>query len=277
MLKGVSGRRTLAMRAVKTAATAADKVRAPARGVVVLIYHTVGAGTGAAVDVPTALFDEQMAALGESGRAMTLGDALDRLRQPEPPAVDPVVVTFDDGTADFADNAIAVLTRHGIPATLYLATDFVDTGRPFPGDVPALSWAAVRDCVATGLVDLGSHTDTHALLDRCPPEQVGRELDQSIELLREHAGVEARDFAYPKAVLGSPDAQDAVRSRFRSAALGGTRPNRYGHTDPYRLARSPIQVTDGMTWFLRKLEGGMGFEDTLRRGLNRIRYRNRVT
>ena len=37
----------------------------------------------------------------------------------------------------------------------------------------------------------------------------------------------ARHFAYPKAVAGSIAADQAVRSRFASAALAGTRANPY--------------------------------------------------
>ena len=67
-------------------------------------------------------------------------------------------------------------------------------------------------------------------------------------------------------------AQHAVRSRFRSAALAGTRANVAGHTDRYRLARSPIQISDGRVWFERKVAGGMSFENTMREALNRLRY-----
>ena len=63
-----------------------------------------------------------------------------------------------------------------------------------------------------------------------------------------------------------------MRARFRSAALAGTRPNRYGSTDPHRLARSPIQAGDEMRWFRAKAAGGMGFEDDVRRTVNRWRY-----
>jgi len=41
---------------------------------------------------------------------------------------------------------------------------------------------------------------------------------------------------------------------------------------PYRLARSPVQLSDGMRWFRHKVAGGMAFEDTLRRAVNRTRY-----
>jgi hypothetical protein len=77
--------------------------------------------------------------------------------------------------------------------------------------------------------------------------------------------------------MGSPAADAAVRARFDSAAVAGTQVNAYGNTDPYRLARSPIQVSDGMRWFRRKATGGMRFEDDVRRLVNRKRYAGATT
>jgi peptidoglycan/xylan/chitin deacetylase (PgdA/CDA1 family) len=264
-----------ARRAVKTAAELYDRVRHPAPGVVILIYHRVGRRSSIEVDLPTDLFDEQMAYLAACGRACTLDAALDRLRDgrsPDQAGADPVVVTFDDGTADLAEIATPILERHGVPALLYLATDFLDHGRSFPDDGAPLSWNAARELVASGQWQLGSHTHTHALLDRLPPGEVDAELDRSIERIADEVGVEACHFAYPKALAPSLTAERAVRRRFRSAALAGTRPNVYGQADPWRLARSPVQVSDGMRWFERKLDGGMATEDTLRRVVNRRRY-----
>jgi hypothetical protein len=78
-------------------------------------------------------------------------------------------------------------------------------------------------------------------------------------------------------VAGSPAADQAVRARFRSAAVAGTRPNPFGATDPYALARSPVQRSDGLRWFERKVAGGMALEDALRRLLNRRRYASATT
>jgi peptidoglycan/xylan/chitin deacetylase (PgdA/CDA1 family) len=264
-------------RGFKSVAAAVDRVRPARRGVVVLLYHRVGAGSGLAVDLPLHLFDAQMAALAASGRVATLDDALATLTGPAPASGDPIVVTFDDGTADFADHALPILQRHAIPACCYVATDFVERGRAFPNDGTPMSWAALADACATGLVTVGSHTHTHALLDRLDARAVDDELDRSIALLGARLGVEARHFAYPKALPGSPHAQRAVRLRFASAALAGTRPNPYRATDPYRLARSPIQVSDGMHWFAQKAAGGMAFEDTVRRVANRARYAGATT
>ena len=264
---------TTAARLVKLAAAAADPVRGAGSGLVVLLYHRVGGRSTSAVDLPLGLFTEQMEELAASGGVVSLDEALPLLASPEPPAGPPrVAITFDDGTGDFAELAVPVLDRLRLPATLYLATAPVEDGRPFSPDADPLSWSALADAVATGVVDVGSHTHSHVLLDRLDPAQVGEELDRSIGLIEERLGRRPRHFAYPKALPGSPAADAAVRSRFASAAIAGTRPNRYGRTDAHRLHRSPIQTGDGMTWFRRKRAGGMALEDDLRRLVNRRRY-----
>ena len=283
--------RTLGLRTVKKLAAAGDRLRPPASGVVVLIYHRVGGGSGTEVDLSPQVFDEQMAWLAASGRVVSLDDAVDLLdpagvradARDEPGGVgsgdvvdDPVVVTFDDGTADLADNATPILERHGVTATVYLATEFVDRGMAFPDDGRPLSWSAVRDMAASGLVTFGSHTHRHRLLDRLPPAEATDELDRSRQLIEDHVGAPARHFAYPKAVAGSAAVEPLVRQRYRSAALGGNRPNPVGRTDVYRLARTAVQVSDGRGYFVRKARGGMALEDSIRRAVNRVRYRTVV-
>jgi peptidoglycan/xylan/chitin deacetylase (PgdA/CDA1 family) len=261
--------------AVKLAAAGADLLRPDAPGLVVLIYHRVGGRTASAVDLGTARFDAQVAELAGAGRVVTLDEGLRRLEAGDV-ADGPVVLTFDDGTADWVDDALPVLVRHGAPATFYVATDFVDRGIPFPGEARPVSWAGLAELVASGLATIGSHTHTHALLDRATGPATAEELDRSVELIGTHLGVACEHFAYPKALLGSPAAEGEVRRRFRSAALAGSRANAPG-ADRHRLARTPIQVADGMRWFRRKAAGGMRLEDTARSLLNRGRYAGAAT
>jgi peptidoglycan/xylan/chitin deacetylase (PgdA/CDA1 family) len=276
--------RSMALRTLKALAAAGDRVRPPTPGIVVLIYHRVGGGSGTEVDLGPEAFDEQMAWLAATERLMSLDDAVAQLAARDDGAVDdgaapddgPIVVTFDDGTADLAEVATPILVRHGVPATVYLATRFVDEGVDFPDDGTPLSWAAVRDMAATGLVTFGSHTHSHLLLDRLPPAEAVDELDRSKHLIEHHVGAPAHHFAYPKAVAASAEVEPLVRARYRSAALGGNRPNPYRGTDVHRLSRSAVQVSDGATFFVRKARGGMALEDSLRRGINRVRYRTSV-
>ena len=267
----------LARLGLRTTAHVVDRCSPKRRGIVVLAYHRVGALTPMAVDLPDPLFADQMALLVESRRVVGLGEALELLATPEPPDTDPVVVTFDDGTADFIDHALPVLVDLAIPATLYVATAFVDEGRPFPHEGRPLSWAGLREAVATGLVDIGTHTHTHLLLDRVDADTARGEFDRSVGLVHDRLGVDPVDFAYPKAVAPRPEVDRVVRSTFRSAALAGTRANGYGATDPHALARSPIQTSDGTRWFRRKLDGGLALEDRVRTLANRRRYAGAAT
>ncbi len=265
----------LAKQALKWSAAAADRVHRPPSGVVVLIYHRVGRASTLDVDLAVSEFADQMAYLAASNRVVTLDTALDRLGEASDEAgPNPVVITFDDGTADFAELAYPVLAGHGLPATLYIATDFVDSGRAFPNDGTPISWTALADIHHEGLVTIGSHTHTHALLDRLEPSGIAAELDRADDLIETHLGHRPSHFAYPKAVAGSTPADAAVRTRYRSAALAGSRPNPYRTTDPHRLARTPIQRSDGTRFFRAKADGGMYFEDALRVMANRWRYRD---
>ena len=272
-------------RGMKAASAAADRWRPRVPGVVILLYHRVGGGSSLEIDLDAARFDEQIAAISESGRGVSLATALAQLAAApgEHPVDSSVVVTFDDGTTDFAEVAVPILQRHGVPATLYLATGFVDGEIPVPWGGRPLSWSALRDTVSTGLIDIGSHTHSHQLLDRVSRAEAASDLDRSIDLIGEHLGQPALDFAYPKAVPAGRDVAAVVRDRFRSAALAGTRMNPYRRddprreTDPYRLGRSPIQVSDGMDFFAQKLAGGMRLEGAFRRAINRVRYARLAT
>jgi len=265
--------RAAALQAMKVAAAAGDKVRARTAGVVVLIYHRVGARAQTEIDLPADEFDRQMAWLAESGRVVDLDTAVAYLADPPEVDVNPVVVTFDDGTSDLAELALPILDRHQVPATVYVATRHVDEQLPWPADGTPLSWAGAQELVDSGLVTIGSHTHSHALLDRLRPDEAADELDRSKALIEDRLGVTADHFAYPKAVAPPAAIEELVRDRFVSAALGGNRPNPYGRTDLHRLARTAIQVSDGWTYFQRKAEGGMALEDSFRRALNRVRYR----
>lgn len=259
---------------MKAVSAAADLVRREPPGVVVLLYHQVGAPMPSAVNLPPSRFDEQLDHLVARGGVATLDDGLAAMRRSTAPLRErpKVVVTFDDGTADFVERAVPLLVRHRVPATLYVATRWLDEGASFWDDGTVLSWSALRDAMGTGFVTIGSHTHTHALLDRLPEAAIADELDRSIGRIEDELGVTPEHFAYPKALAPSPAADLAVRARFRSAALAGTRRNTYRGTDPFLFSRSPVQAADGMTWFKRKAAGGMGLEDDLRQIVNRRRY-----
>jgi peptidoglycan/xylan/chitin deacetylase (PgdA/CDA1 family) len=264
---------TVARTAIKRLSALSDRVVRPPSGVTVLIYHRVGGGSASAVDLDAAVFDDHLARLADHHRVLSLDDALVELTSTNSAPTPAVVLTCDDGTADFCDVVVPALVRHGLPITLYVATRFVDGAEDFPWGAPPTSWSALRDAAATGLVTIGSHTHSHWLLDRLDPAAIDDDLDRSIDLIGEHLGIAAAHFAYPKAVAGSPAAEVAVRRRFRSASLAGSRVNRPGATDLHRLWRTPVQRSDTADMFEAKARGGMRLEGELRSLAARLRYR----
>ena len=95
----------------KQAAHVVDGVWRPASGITVLIYHRVGGHSASGVDLDPVVFDAQLSWLRQHTEVVSLDAALavtdDRPR---------VVVTFDDGTADFVEFALPALVRHAVPA-----------------------------------------------------------------------------------------------------------------------------------------------------------------
>jgi peptidoglycan/xylan/chitin deacetylase (PgdA/CDA1 family) len=98
-----------------------------------LLYHRVhrdGAETAewgnAGLSVSDHDFDLQIAWVARHCRCFALDEAIARLAAGRLPP-DTVVVTFDDGYRDNLELALPVLEKHGVPATLFVATGLIDT------------------------------------------------------------------------------------------------------------------------------------------------------
>jgi peptidoglycan/xylan/chitin deacetylase (PgdA/CDA1 family) len=115
---------------VRAVSAAVDALAGPRLSIV--IFHRVHA-------VPDPLFPHEMHAaqfdalcgeLARCFRVMTLRDAMAARDAGRLPAR-ALVITFDDGYADNATVASPILQRHGLPATFFVATGFLDGGRMF--------------------------------------------------------------------------------------------------------------------------------------------------
>jgi peptidoglycan/xylan/chitin deacetylase (PgdA/CDA1 family)/O-antigen ligase len=228
----------------------------------ILLYHRIGSATG---EIATAAeeFDRQMAYLAEHEQVLTLDQAIEGDRGG-------VVVTFDDGYRDFHENALPVLVRRRVPATLYLATGLVANGSSPSAD--ALTWSQLGEAVSTGLVTVGSHTHGHSDLSRVTEAQAEEEMRRSRDLVEDHLDRPCGHFAYPWAV-GSPEADRAARRTFRTAALDAWRTNRRDRIDPYRLGRTPVLRSDGPFFFRAKVAGMLDGESLVYRALRRGPWR----
>jgi len=120
------------------------------------------------------------------------------------------VVTFDDGYVNVLTQARPILQALAVPATLFLATAYLDSDQPFPFDdwpaagkpgVPRETWrplttAECRQLSASGLIELGAHTHTHADF-RERSGALSEDLRQNLAVLRDQFHVEKPAFAFP--------------------------------------------------------------------------------
>jgi peptidoglycan/xylan/chitin deacetylase (PgdA/CDA1 family) len=120
------GRAMLASPLPRMLVAAADGRGAPGGKAHILIYHRVLAEADpfAMAPVLAAEFDAQMRVLRRAFRPVSLRQLLGEAASGSLPAGS-VAVTFDDGYRDNLTQAQPILEAHGIPATVFLATDFI--------------------------------------------------------------------------------------------------------------------------------------------------------
>jgi len=177
----------------------------------VLMYHAVtreDLHDPEQQSVSARVFSDQMEAVRELGvRWVSLEEGLRSLKEGgEGPPMASVV--FDDGYVGVHDFALAVLARHRIPATLFLATEQI--GRPsFPEGSPRwgrpLTWSEVKNLAQEAGCVVGSHSHSHRVLTRLSSEEIRRELKSSRAVIEEHLRRPCRLFAYPYGGQGTFD------------------------------------------------------------------------
>lgn len=111
---------------------------------VVLAYHQVVEhwdGLQLAVEAP--VFREQLQFLRNDGEIVSVAELVARWRRGVRPAGRVYALTFDDGYASLAAVAHPILKAFGCPATVFLATGFMDQPSVFPW------WDQLRHFVST--------------------------------------------------------------------------------------------------------------------------------
>lgn len=104
-------------------------------GAAVLMYHSVPSAVAMRVidpenTVPPRVFAAQIRFLARRRRVKSLAEVVADIENSRKLLPGTVVLTFDDGYADTLSEAAPVLGRHGLPATLFLATRYVDFAEP---------------------------------------------------------------------------------------------------------------------------------------------------
>lgn len=116
-------------------------------------------------DVAAEPFARQLEYLRANGyRTLALEEFLDlTVRKSGVRNARQVLLTFDDARLSFYESALPVLRATGSHATLFAPTLWMGAARP-AGTERFMSWAQLKECAASGLVDVASHAHRHALV-----------------------------------------------------------------------------------------------------------------
>jgi len=152
-----------------------------------------------------------------------------------------VVITFDDGFADFATHGWPALAERGFAATLYATTGRLGGTSTWlgGGELPLLARRQLVDLARAGC-EIGAHTMTHPQLDGLTRSAAAREITQSKRVLERLLGRPVDSFAYPHGRYDAAVRQLVIDAGFRSAAAVTDTPSPAGD-DWFALAR--IRVT----------------------------------
>jgi peptidoglycan/xylan/chitin deacetylase (PgdA/CDA1 family) len=208
------------------------------RLVPVLLYHAVTARPPPGMErftVAPSHFADHLRVLRDAGRVgLTVSQFAACLKNGSVLPELPVVVTFDDGYADFLD-AAERLGIAGLPVTLYMTT----------GQIGAARMLTRRQLQSLGgSVEVGAHSRTHSRLDELAPGRLRDEVQGSKADLEDLRQQPTRSFAYPHGDHNRQVRQMVVDAGFDSATAVK---NAFSHDrdDPFAIAR--VTVTAATT------------------------------
>jgi peptidoglycan/xylan/chitin deacetylase (PgdA/CDA1 family) len=168
----------------------------------ILTYHRVNdEGDPFFPALPTPVFERHMAHVARHYRVLTVEALVERMRRSDVPR-NALAITFDDGYRDNLTHAAPILARHGLPATVFLATGLIGNGEVSWFDrlamavklttVPALPapWGERLD-LATTPARLRTLERAQAALKAMPDDERSAALESLVEGL---GGVDPRGF-----------------------------------------------------------------------------------
>ncbi len=163
----------------------------------VLLYHYISLnpnktdiarnGLSTAPDV----FDQQLATLKTNGFTTVTFDELaaafdGKMTLP----AKPVILTVDDGYADFYYNAYPILQKYQMKAIAFIPTGLMGGGM-------YMTWAQIEELARSPYVIFGAHSIHHYFLSKIAPSVMVSEIVDSKRILEQHVGYTVNWFCYP--------------------------------------------------------------------------------
>ncbi len=229
----------------------------------ILLYHSISDEPPRRLErwtVSPSSFATQMQLLQDFGYSVvSLGEYASRLRgETATLPKRPVVLTFDDGYADF-EYAVSVLDRFGYPSTLFISTGAVSSHDTSPSNgggnpMPILTWSQL-DGLRERAVELAAHSHAHVRLDELPRRLIRDQVRTSKRTLEDRLGLHVRAFAYPH---GSHDRRVLTEVAAAGIEYACAVKDSFStlHDDPLAISRLIVGPELDAAGFRQLLEGG---------------------
>ena len=163
----------------------------------ILAYHYIAQNPDSedkvreALCVPPDAFAAQMAYLSDHNyTTITLNELFRIFRKEVARPAKPIVLTFDDGYADFYMNAYPVLCRYNLQAISFIIAGLV-------GQEKYLLWQQIQEMQASQHVTFEAHTMTHPHLTTLYGPELYNELRASKHIIEERVQCSVNFISYP--------------------------------------------------------------------------------
>ncbi|MER9367434.1 glycosyltransferase [Mesorhizobium sp. M0518] len=226
----------------------------------VLMYHSVaeeGPAALARFRLTPAAFASQMAWLRANGFHATTSEQLERsIANRQPFAGRPVLITFDDGFQNFADQAWPTLRANDLTAEVFLVTDLVGESAQWDAEngppTQLMDAGTVRRLAAEGAF-FGSHLATHRAIDGLSSSDLAAELLRSRMFIERWTGRPTSAFAAPFSVTDRRLGRLAKESGYR-IGFGSRHGPADLNCDPIDLPRIEIRGDRSLDDFVATVE-----------------------
>lgn len=216
-----------------------------AQSIPILVYHRFGVTATQLTTIRTDTFAQQIQWLRDNKiAALPLRAVVDALRTGDAPGNGAaVVLTADDGHVSIYTDMYPLILRYRMPVTLFIYPSAVSNSKT------ALTWQELSEMIASGLVDVQSHTYWHpnfrvekSRLESGYEPFVRKQLSLSKTRIEEHTGLKVDLLAWPFGIHDQHLEQLASECGY-VAAFTIERKRAQPGDDPFALPR--YEVTDG--------------------------------
>jgi len=236
----------------------------------VLMYHMIRDRIPDAkfngLRVSPEMFDRQLKYLSEKGWTFHTITELHELAEKGLLAEKSVAITFDDGYEDNFINAFPIIKKYNAKATIYLVVDRHD--RDWSGKrkeknqgaglllEPKLSDDQVKEMLASGVIEIGSHTLTHDNLMSLDSLNKRKEIHDSRSKIRSDFNIDCKAFCYPFGLYGAEDVALVKEAGYTTATTVSAGIDCGLTEHPYELSRITISGKDSFYAFYQKMRTG---------------------